>query len=122
VVNTLAIFWWVLGGLQVLGALLFGVLMGGFGLIPLLTSGGDEDALVAGGVLLGLAFFMSVFMTVMALPTLLTAWGLQKRKGWARILAMVLGALQLLSIPIGTAMGIYTIVVLTKPEVVREFS
>ncbi|MFQ5928637.1 MAG: hypothetical protein ACE5MK_02990, partial [Acidobacteriota bacterium] len=41
---------------------------------------------------------------------------LLQRRSWARILVLVLGFLNLICIPIGTALGIYTIWVLMKDE------
>ena len=39
-------------------------------------------------------------------------WGLMHRLPWARVLALVLGILALLSIPFGTALGVFTLWVL----------
>jgi hypothetical protein len=42
------------------------------------------------------------------------AWGIGQRKKWGRTLALVLGVLSLPGIPLGTALGIYTLVVLNS--------
>jgi hypothetical protein len=47
--------------------------------------------------------------------------GLLSRAPWARTLAVVVGFLSLLSIPIGTALGIYTIWVLLSQGAEREY-
>jgi hypothetical protein len=39
-------------------------------------------------------------------------WGLLKREEWARVVALVVGFIALLNVPIGTALGIYTLWVL----------
>jgi hypothetical protein len=41
-----------------------------------------------------------------------TGWGLLQREEWARTVALVIGFLALLRIPLGTALGIYTLWVL----------
>jgi hypothetical protein len=48
--------------------------------------------------------------------------GLLRLKSWARYLVLVLSILALLSIPIGTALGIYSIWVLVNDETVQLFS
>ena len=52
------------------------------------------------------------FLVLLSLPGLLAGYGLLRRKPWARILAIVVGALHLYNIPIGTVLGIYTFVIL----------
>ena len=44
-----------------------------------------------------------------ALPALIAGIGLLRRKRWARIWALLAGVLNLLSFPLGTAVGIYSI-------------
>ena len=53
-----------------------------------------------------------VFFVVLALPGLLAGYGLLKRKKWGQILGIVVGILSLLNIPVGTAIGAYTLFVL----------
>ena len=77
------------------------------------AASGEADAALAAG---GIGFFVAVLIAVLSLPNLIAGWGLLKRKSWSRMLAIVLGALSLLSIPVGTIIGIYTIWALTKPE------
>ena len=47
--------------------------------------------------------------------------GLLKFQQWARILALVLAVLHVLSFPIGTALAIYAFWVLLKPETTPLF-
>jgi hypothetical protein len=53
-----------------------------------------------------------VFFAVLALPGMLAGYGLLKRKKWGQILGIVIGALSLFNIPVGTALGAYTLFVL----------
>lgn len=50
----------------------------------------------------------AMVMFIFALPSFLTGMGLLDGKGWARVLAMILGALSIFDIPLGTALCIYT--------------
>ena len=52
--------------------------------------------------------FIVVLVAVVLLP-LAVAYGLLKRRKWARPIGLTLAVLSLINIPIGTALGIYTI-------------
>jgi len=58
------------------------------------------------------AIVVALIMVLLALPGLLAGKGLLEGKGWARVLAMVLGALNFFSLPFGTALCAYTFWVL----------
>lgn len=73
-------------------------------------SGDPEAAMITTIV----AFSVGGFMLLFAVPGFLTGWGLLKRKSWARILAIVMGFLNLLNFPLGTIMGVYAIWVLLQ--------
>ena len=62
------------------------------------------------------AISVSSLLLFLALPSLIGGIGLLKRRSWARILVVVLGILNLPGVPFGTALGIYTLWVLLKPE------
>jgi len=53
--------------------------------------------------------------------SLVTGLGLLTRQPWARMLAIVLGALGLIDIPIGTALGIYTLWVLLPAKSEEQY-
>ncbi len=48
-------------------------------------------------------------------------WGLLERQPWARMLAIVLGFLNLLDMPFGTALGVYTLWVLLPAQSEEEY-
>jgi hypothetical protein len=52
---------------------------------------------------------------------LLAGWGLMDRQPWARTLTIVLGAVSLIDLPFGTALGIYTLWVLLPAQSEEEF-
>jgi hypothetical protein len=51
----------------------------------------------------------------------IVGWGLLSRQPWGRMLALVLGCLNLLEIPFGTALGIYTLWVLLPAQSEQEY-
>jgi hypothetical protein len=48
-------------------------------------------------------------------------WGLLQREDWARTVALVVGFIALLSVPVGTALGIYTLWVLLPSQSDDEY-
>jgi len=73
--------------------------------------------------------FMAPFITLIGWLILLrgvagiaAGIGLLQRAPWARILALVMGFISLLSIPFGTALGIYTIWVLLASGAEEEYN
>jgi hypothetical protein len=59
---------------------------------------------------------LAMFLCVFALPGLVTGYGLLQRKPWARIVGIVLSAISLINIPVGTVIGIYGLWVLLSKE------
>ena len=72
------------------------------------------------GALIGSVLFL-IFI-VCALPGIIAGWGLLQFKPWARILTIVLSAINLLNAPVGTIIGIYGLWVMLHPETERLFS
>src|SRR5437870_9964249 len=90
-----------------LGVCLF-FIIGGAGIL----SGDRQAMMVTGAVGTGLA----IFFIVVSLPGLITGYGLLKFRPWARIVGIVLGVLNLLGFPLGTALGIYALWVLLNAQ------
>ena len=65
---------------------------------------------------------LGTLLVFLSMPSIIGGIGLLKRKYWARILILVLCFLSLLSIPFGTALGIYGIWILLKSETVGIFN
>ena len=63
-----------------------------------------------------------VFLVLTSLPGLIAGVGMLKFRSWARILGIVVAILNLIHIPIGTAVGIYALWVLLNRETERLFS
>lgn len=68
-----------------------------------------------------ITFFIGTFVILMSIPSLLGGWGLLKGKSWARVLVLVLGFLNLLNVPLGLALGIYTIWLLMQDRADEHF-
>jgi hypothetical protein len=72
-------------------------------------------------ILLIVGWFIGGLLVVTSIPEVIGGIGLLKRKSWARILVIILGFLNLIDIPLGTILGIYTLWVLLKEESVKYF-
>jgi len=66
------------------------------------------------GILGLIGVFAVMFFGALALPGILTGYGLLKRRKWGQILGMVVGLLNLPCFPLGTAIGAYTLFVLLQ--------
>ncbi len=64
---------------------------------------------------------IAVVLVVKAAVGIAAGLGLLQRQDWGRILAIVLGAVSLINIPFGTALGIYTLWVLVSPGADKEY-
>jgi hypothetical protein len=73
------------------------------------------------GFVLGLLPLISGIFLLSAALGIATGWGLLVRAPWARVLAIVAGVLNLMDIPLGTALGVYTLWVLLPATAEREY-
>ena len=62
------------------------------------------------------------FLVVLGAPGLVAGYGLLKRRPWSRMMALVLGILNLINIPLGTMMGVYTLWVLLDDRAADYFA
>lgn len=102
----LSIFFFIAGGLQLFGGVFIGLIYGGIGTAMLAGAGREEEQTV-GGILMGVGLVLGLFIVAIAALSLFTAWNLLREKSLGRILGIIMSCLSLLSIPLGTALGIY---------------
>jgi hypothetical protein len=96
----------------VIAAIVFVAVVGG-GILS-----GDEDAIWITS-LVGTA--VSGFLLILSIPGIVAGIGVLKYKNWARILMLIIAFLDLLNIPLGTALGAYSIWVLVDERTVKIF-
>jgi hypothetical protein len=65
--------------------------------------------------------FVGWLLLVKAATGFIAGWGLLRRQEWARTVALVVGFVALLNVPIGTALGIYTLWVLLPAQSDEEY-
>jgi hypothetical protein len=93
-----------LGALSLLGAIAVFAVFGMAG--GIVISQGEHQA---AGILGIIAVALGSFLAALALPGIIGGWALFSGRSWGRPLVLVLGFIQLINIPFGTALGIYTI-------------
>ena len=103
----------VMGALGILTALLLLVILLGTGVVA-----NDRDAML---VLSIVGITIGGILSVVSLPNIIAGAGLLKFKSWARVVALILGFLNLFAFPLGTVLGIYTFVSLLNEDAARLF-
>ena len=113
-IQLLGIFWIAHGGLIFFGGLIVFGLLFGLSFLPDLEPDGESILRVVG-------FIVGGFMCLLSLPKMLAGIGLLKRLHWARALTLILSFLVLFSVPLGTALGVYSFVILLREDTARLF-
>ncbi len=72
-------------------------------------------------VLTAIKIFVPGLIAVVSLLSIVGGIGLFSYKEWARILIIVMSAINCLNVPIGTAKGVYSIWALLQDETIRLF-
>lgn len=120
-VKVLGVIYLAFGALMLLAALFLAVTLGGVAGIVGATAEPD-DAAIAIPVLGFAGTALAGFLGLFSLPSLITGYGLLNFKPWARIVGIVLSAISLINIPIGTIIGAYGLWVLLSKETEQLFN
>jgi hypothetical protein len=119
-IKTLGILHIVYGLLGVLAGVVAMIFFGG--LASLIGMAADSgQAKVAAPILGVIGAFLFVLLLALSLPGIVAGFGLIELQPWARILTIVLSALELMSMPLGTALGVYGLWVLLSPNCEQLF-
>ena len=122
-VRILAIVRIVFGALGLLGAFVVFLVFGGAaGIVGTVGAAEDPEALLAVPVIGIVGTAIVALIVVLSIPSLVAGIGLLNFRPWARILTIVLSVLDLLNVPVGTAVGIYGLWVLLNAETEALFT
>jgi hypothetical protein len=116
-VQTLAILWIVYGVLAVLGA--FAVFTIEHAVLGSVFR--YSDAFPAAPLVHTVLTVVATWKGLKGVVAIIAGWGLLERNSWARPMAIVASFLSLLSIPFGTALGIYCLWVLMPDSSGQEY-
>ncbi len=111
----------IFGAIGILVAVGFLLLFGGIaGVVGL--SADHPDAALAVPIVGAVGGILFLIIGVISLPGLIGGIGLLKLAPWSRVLMIVVSALDLVNVPFGTALGIYGLWALTRPETEAMFA
>ena len=119
-VKVIGVCFIALGALWVLGAMFSGVILtvvAGF-----VGQSEDPDAAMGATVLGITGVTLTMLLLAIGVPKIICGIGLLAYKNWARILGIVLAAISLVSVPVGTIFGIYALVILFSRETEQLFA
>lgn len=113
----------VLGSLGALAAVVVLLIFGGVaGIAAFSVHAADYgDSAVAVPILSAVGLCIAGLIAVLSFPAIIGGWGLLHYKSWARILMIIISALDLLHVPLGTALGVYGLWVLLHADTQRLF-
>ena len=115
-VRILGVAYIVLGALGILGALLALAIFGGTAGMVGIAAQEEPDARIAIPILGAIGVGVFCFLLVASLPGLIAGYGLLQLRPWARVLTIVLSALNLMNVPLGTLLGAYGLWILLSQE------
>ena len=113
-IDIIAILWIVLGVLSFVGGMItFGILFG----ISFIPDMGIEAPIILRTV----GIIIGIIAAVLSIPKIIAGIGLMRRQEWGRILTLIISFLAILNFPLGTALAIYSFVILIKEETIQLF-
>jgi len=119
-IHLLAILWFALSAFNALAGMFLLIL--GTSLFPHLHEMKGVPPDVPIGFLTALFSTLGIIVLAKAACGFVAGWGLTNRAHWARIVALVLAFITMFTnIPLGTALGVYTMWVLLPSESQREY-
>jgi hypothetical protein len=84
-------------------------LLGLLGLVLIFKFASVAGELLSASIMLGGTIVLVVLMLIVGFLPLIAGIGFRKRRRWVKPFAIGLGVVSLVNIPVGTALGIYTI-------------
>ncbi len=76
----------------------------------------SQAPFIASPIIAAIGIGIAIFFIALGLPAIIGGWGLFHYRPWSRILMLIVSAFHLLHVPIGTAVGVYGLWVLTSDE------
>lgn len=100
--------------------MIFPFLYVGIGVFAL-TSGGlqDDEAKIGGSIVVLVGVIFAIVVLAFAIMTFLSARWISKRKN--RMFSFVWACILCINVPFGTALGVATVIILSKESVIKEY-
>lgn len=113
-IRIVAILHIIFGALTIMGALALMVVFGG--IATFIGASGGHDALPAVPIVGGIGIIICAVLLIVGVPGLVAGIGMLKFRPWARTLGIVVSAIDLIHVPLGTALGVYGLWALLSKE------
>jgi hypothetical protein len=105
------------GALGILAALIVLIIAGGAASVLGMTGvAQDPEAIMAIPIIAIVGVAIVALIVVLSIPSLIAGFGLLGFRPWARTLTTILCVIDLLNVPIGTAIGVYGLWVMLSTE------
>ncbi len=116
--HLLGILWLAMSAFNAIGGLIL-IIVGNTLFVHLHEMGAPPQ--LPTGFLSSIVTTLGIIVLAKSACGFLAGWGLLKREGWGRIIALVLAFISLFNIPFGTAIGVYTMWVLLPGPSQQEY-
>lgn len=117
-IKVLSVLFIILGILGIVVAVTI-LLLGAGAVTTILAQNNSNEARIGASWVGAFITFIAALFGLMSIPSIIAGWGLSQHKSWARILTIILAILSLPHFPVGTAIGIYALVILFNDETKR---
>lgn len=115
----LGILWLAISALNAIGGVI--LLLLGITFFPHLREFGNLPQGMPVNFFSSLFVVLGILVLAKAALGFIGGWGLTQRESWARVVTLVLAFISLFHVPLGTALGVYTLWVLLPSESQREY-
>ena len=117
----LSVLHYVWGGLTAFGGCIGGIyaIAGGGILAANAAQGRNAPPAWVGGFMLLVGIFLLLLVAAFATLTIIAGRSLARKQRYT--LCMVMACISCLSVPLGTALGVFTLIVLSRPSVKAKF-
>ena len=118
-VKVIAVLFIVFGALGVFAGVFSSLL---FGVLAAIVGATHDPGAPIGVAALGLTgITLTIVLIAFSIPYIVCGWGMLTLRPWSRILGIILAAISLVRIPIGTLLGIYALIILFNKETEKLF-
>ncbi len=106
----------VFGILGALGGVIALAIFGGIAGFAVFGGAVPDHPAAAGSIVALIGTCIALSIGALSVPSIIGGWGLLKFRPWARTVIIVVSVLDLIQFPLGTAIGIYGLVILNNDE------
>ncbi len=106
----------LLGALHIAISILYTVVFSAIYAV-LLSKGFFSDKESSANIQLVILAVVGIFLMLFAISGVIAALGIIRNRPWAQMMILILGCLDLICVPLGTALGIYTIWIFMHSEI-----